>query len=438
MTVLAALGGVTSTYVNSLGDAIQATLGFAGGTQWASGLHVIWIVLAYGILRKPGVGILTGIIKGFVELMSGNTHGVIILLVDLVAGLLVDFGFFIFRNRFTLMSYLVAGGLATSSNVLIFQIFATLPSNILAMSAIALLFLVSFVSGIIFSGLVPYGLVNTLAKGGLVKLQHREVANRKIGLLIISAVFILAITLAIFLRGMLSGPPHVVISGSVNNSYAFPDNDYLIEPVTREMEYRGAKTQYTGFLLNEIVDFADPLSKANTILIAASDGYSFLISFDELDSNPNILLVETGEGKTASYDVVGPESSKAWIRNVSTISIIETKGLSITDIREDKHVFDPDEWVSDMDSTQVNLPEGSKKLQGVAIYRIIESLEKTGMAYEVIFHTEDNNLVFNWEKIENNDDLRVFTIVGDDGISFVLAEMSGEVLLYPLTGIEIN
>ncbi len=64
MTVLAALGGVASTYINTISDAVQAAIGFAGGSQWAAGLHVIWIVLSVGILRKPGTGTITGIIKG--------------------------------------------------------------------------------------------------------------------------------------------------------------------------------------------------------------------------------------------------------------------------------------------------------------------------------------------------------------------------------------
>ncbi len=80
MAVLAALGGVASTYINTLSDAVQAVLGFPGATQWAAGLHVIWIVLAFAITGKPGTGTLTGILKGGVELLSGNSHGIIILL----------------------------------------------------------------------------------------------------------------------------------------------------------------------------------------------------------------------------------------------------------------------------------------------------------------------------------------------------------------------
>jgi len=40
-------------------------LGFAGTTQWAAGLHVIWLMLASALVGKPGAATLTGVIKGF-------------------------------------------------------------------------------------------------------------------------------------------------------------------------------------------------------------------------------------------------------------------------------------------------------------------------------------------------------------------------------------
>ena len=112
--------------------------------------------------------------------MSGNSHGIIILLIDLVAGLLVDFGFLIFRNKRNLLPYLVAGGLASGSNVLVFQIFATLPSNILAASAIAILFVVAFASGCVFAGIIPSLLIKSLTKAGVVRVEQPAPKQRKI------------------------------------------------------------------------------------------------------------------------------------------------------------------------------------------------------------------------------------------------------------------
>ncbi|MFC1879543.1 hypothetical protein ACFLZW_06475 [Chloroflexota bacterium] len=48
----AALGGVSSTYINTLGDLVQSVTGFAGATQWAAGFHVLWLVLSAELVRK--------------------------------------------------------------------------------------------------------------------------------------------------------------------------------------------------------------------------------------------------------------------------------------------------------------------------------------------------------------------------------------------------
>ena len=169
MAALAALGGVVSTYVNAIGDFFQSILGFAGTTQWAAGLHVLWLTLAVGLTGKQGAGTITGILKGAVELLSGNTHGLLVVLVDIVAGLLVDLGFLPFRNKDSLPAYALAGGLASASNVFVFQLFASLPADVLAYGAMLLIGGVAFISGVLFAGLLGQVLLNTLRRAGVVK-----------------------------------------------------------------------------------------------------------------------------------------------------------------------------------------------------------------------------------------------------------------------------
>lgn len=438
MAVLAALGGVTSTYVNAIGDAMLAALGFAGATQWAAGLHTIWVVLAMGILRKTGAGTLTGIIKGVVELMSGNTHGVIILLVNLVAGLLVDLGFFLFKDKRSIVPYLVAGGLSAASNVVIFQFFATLPSNILAIGAILFLTIVAGVSGVVFSGIMPYLLVNMLVKANVVKLPEKSIQNRKVGWYIILGVFIIASLLTIYLRSALKGSPTVNITGAVEAPYHFPHKELVLNQVDRQMELRGVHTAYTGYPMLEVINFAQPFPAANTILIEAADGYAFLISFDELLNNPNILLVPQGQGKNTSFDVVGPNSSKAWVRNVVELTVSVAQGLDIHTPSGEVNIFNPEDWLQDMDSTQIALPDGSQKLQGVPLWKIVEPLVSEETQISIVLHAPESSLVYDWIEIKENDKLRVFTIIEDEGYSFVFATISGEVLLFPLERIEIK
>jgi len=439
MAVLAALGGVTGTYINALGDLVQAALGFPGGTQWAAGLHVLWIVIAYGINQKSGTGIMMGLLKGAVELLSGNSHGVIILLVDLVAGILVDFGFLLFRNKKSLLAYIIAGGLATGSNVLVFQIFATIPLNILGISAIAILFILASISGIVFAGLLPHWLINLLTNAGVVKSPLQKEKAQKLGWIVLVSALILALAFTFILVTTLKGAETVKISGAVKNAIEFPNNELILDQVTRQMDYRGVLTEYEGYPLVEIINYAEPLKDVNTILLEASDGYAFMVSFEELEENPNILIVQQGRGQNASFDIVGTESSKAWVRNVTQIHLIAAKGLQISNPQDDTYLFEAKYWISDMDSTQIALPEGSQKLQGVPVWKVIEASEPGSTISQVLFKSEEGqNLTLDWEKINQNNDIRLFILLEDEGIRYVLAEMSGDILLNPVSTIDIN
>lgn len=438
ISVLAALGGVTSTYVNAVSDAVQAALGMPGGSQWAAGLHVLWIVLSMGILRKLGVGTIAGVLKGVVELMSGNSHGVIILLVNLVAGLLVDFGFYIFHKKQHLLPYLLAGGLATASNVLVFQLFATLPQNILGLTAILILLFVALASGLVFAGVLPYLLVNALSKAGVVKIPEKPIHKRKIGWLILLGITIIATFTAVYLRINLQGPQTIKIEGAVDNPYAFPGGEISVEEITREMDYRGVMTEYRGYPLLNIIENADPEQNTDTLLIEAADGYAFLISLEELENNQNILVVQKGRGNDSSFDIVGPESSKAWVRSVSRLSVIKAEELSITKPNGEIYQFDPDEWISEMDSTQISLPEGSKKLQGVPVWKVIQANFNNNELSTILFKSESESLELSWSAIQGDDDLRIFSIIEENGIAYTLAEMSGEVRIYPLSEIVIE
>ena len=91
-----------------------------------------------------------------------------------------------------------------------------------------------------------------------------------------------------------------------------------------------------------------------------------------------------------------------------------------------------------MDSTQVALPEGSKKLQGVPIWKIVEAYPESEKPEAIIFRSNGDEITLTWSEIQNNDDLRIFSVIEPSGISFVLAEISGDVLLFPLTEMEID
>jgi hypothetical protein len=306
------------------------------------------------------------------------------------------------------------------------------------MTAILILTVVAGVSGVIFSGFVPFYLVKALIKANVVKPSTKPSQSRKFGWAILSGVLVLAVLLTIFLRTTLKGSPSIIISGDVANSYEFPNPDFSPEQVTREMEYRGLPTKYSGYLLWEVLDHAKPASTADMLLIEAADGYAFLISFDELKTNPNILIVGQGRGQNLTFDIVGPESSKAWVRNVVKLTVSISQGLTIQSSDGEIINFNPDDWLLDMDSTQVMLPSGSQKLQGVPVWKIVEPLVKDQGQTMIHLIAEAEVRSYPWTEIENDDQLRIFTVIEQSGVSFALGTMSGELYLYPLVAVEVE
>ncbi len=174
MAALASLGGISSTYINMIGDIFQSVLGFAGTTQWAAGFHIIWIMLAAALINKPGAATATGIIKGFVELLSGNTHGLLVLIIDITAGLIVDIILLLQKEKKPGLLFLLAAGLSSASNIFIFQFFASIPKDILTFFAIMISSLVSFASGVIFGGFLVKALLMSLEKVGFYAIPKNE------------------------------------------------------------------------------------------------------------------------------------------------------------------------------------------------------------------------------------------------------------------------
>jgi hypothetical protein len=91
-----------------------------------------------------------------------------------------------------------------------------------------------------------------------------------------------------------------------------------------------------------------------------------------------------------------------------------------------------------MDSTEVSLPTGSQKLQGVPLWKVIESSESEANPVTISVLTDQDSTTYDWQAINGDDSLRIFTVISDEGFQYALGTMSGEVQLYPLTRIEVE
>ena len=112
-----------SAYVGYLAHLINHLFGVPfGAGQVAAGLHIYWLVLIFLIVRKSGTPTLAGLIKGIVELFSGGSHGIIIIGVSLIQGLILDLVLPFDRLRDFKPNIAIAAGLSSCSNVIIFQL----------------------------------------------------------------------------------------------------------------------------------------------------------------------------------------------------------------------------------------------------------------------------------------------------------------------------
>lgn len=147
--ILSALGGVFSVPIGHAGNLLKTIPGIPfGSSQALSGLHVIWLVLSAALVRKTGSGTVTGVLKGLIELTLFSFHGIFVLLISVVEGIIVDIVFVIARRTNT-PTICLAGGLSSASNIIVLQL-TILPS--LPVPILAFMYLISFLSGLVFGG----------------------------------------------------------------------------------------------------------------------------------------------------------------------------------------------------------------------------------------------------------------------------------------------
>lgn len=307
IAVLSALGGALSTFVGYLGLLLNTTLGTPfGAGQFLSGLHVFWIILAAGLIRKPGVATATGFLKGFVELFTGSTHGLVIILVSLIQGIIVDIGFYAIRQRDSLPLYCIIGGFAATSNVLVFQLFYFSGAPFIFL---LLLILLAFSSGIIFAGYFGNATTNLVLSSRIIRspnngppqiprtsLWRRVGPYRLSGLLFLIGLAFGASLYGVFVWRPVIDPLSCEVVGQVAQPFQFSYLSFVDQEVTIEAELIGVVTHlplqnYTGVPLSLILSEAQPLGSANTLYVIASDGYSVSLILSEILSDSEIILI---------------------------------------------------------------------------------------------------------------------------------------------------
>ncbi|MGI6142641.1 MAG: ECF transporter S component [bacterium] len=313
IAVLSGIGGVMSTYIGYLGNLLNRVFGVPfGAGQFASGLHVFWFILAAGLIPRPGAAAATGLLKGVIELFTGSTHGVAIILVSLVQGLLVDLVLLITR-RHALGSYMLAGGVAAASNVFVFQ------SLYFSGAPVAYLLFIgglAFVSGVLLAGSFGHSVLEVVLEARPLRISpggwmgtvpspgRKKTAPLTFKLVVTSLLVLLLTAGAVYYFAFVFDPPWAGpscrVEGAVQRPLSFQLDHFAANETTITAELRGQVSyvpsrEYTGVPLRIILEEAAPLEGAQKLIVMATDGYMVEFPLEDVLQDDRMLLIREGD-----------------------------------------------------------------------------------------------------------------------------------------------
>ena len=175
MAVIAAITAVLSAFVI---NPIVRTLNIGSPflSMWPGALHLLCVILAGGLIKKPGACMVTALINGLCQMLFGNASGVLCLVYGVGNGLGSEIGFLLFKYKVTIPSVMISSGLAcvTAFFVDLIYWFSDYPLMFKILYEVD-----SFFVGAIVCGLVSWGLLKALDKAGVAKIVAGKGAKKK-------------------------------------------------------------------------------------------------------------------------------------------------------------------------------------------------------------------------------------------------------------------
>lgn len=338
IAVLSGIGGVVSTYVGYLGNLLNRLFGVPfGAGQFASGLHVFWFILVAGLVKRPGAAAAAGLLKGVIELLTGSTHGVAIVLVSLVQGLMVDVVLLITR-RHSLGSYMLAGGLAAATNVFVFQLLYFSGAPIIY---ILLLGLIAFFSGVLLAGSFGHSVLEIVLQARPFRISGasgeeaaapaaaggRKTAASRFRLGVTALLAVLLSAGAVYYFAVLFEPPwagpRCRVEGAVENPLSFRLSDFGRYETTITAELKGQVSyvppqEYTGIPLKIILRQASPREGAKKLKVMGTDGYTVEFELQKVLTDDRMLLIREGEMLRL---IAGNYEGGYWVKQVNRMVV---------------------------------------------------------------------------------------------------------------------
>jgi len=176
IALFAALGGISSSVIANIANLFNIL--FPGGGQIFAGFHVFWFVLVFLFTkRKVGTVVLTGIIKGLIELFMGNPLGIIVVIISIGEAIVFEIVYLILTTilssrKFDHIRISVASGFATAINVII--LLNILLGKDVPYEIILSMVIFSFISGIIFGGILGIIFFRLFQQSGLLNWRKED------------------------------------------------------------------------------------------------------------------------------------------------------------------------------------------------------------------------------------------------------------------------
>lgn len=180
ISLISALGGILSSFVSIIGKQTFVITGVSGIGQIVSGVHVFWLALLVLLIQKPGVATYAGLIKGIVEVFTGNPNGAITVLISLTQGLCIDFVFLIAQllklKKENLFILSIATIISSPSNILFTKIlfYEGVP---LTQPFLTFLIIMAGLSGMVFGGFFAYDTYQIIKETMIIESEKIEEVN---------------------------------------------------------------------------------------------------------------------------------------------------------------------------------------------------------------------------------------------------------------------
>jgi ABC-type thiamin/hydroxymethylpyrimidine transport system permease subunit len=142
----------------------------AGGTasgQILAGTHVLWPLVAVALLRRRGVATATALLAGLGEYLTGSTHGWSVVVYSAFAGASIDVVWWLTRASARPYFYLLAGGISSAANVLIFKCARAACLQAADLTVVVIATATAFASGVLLAGIVGALIVHALRRIGI-------------------------------------------------------------------------------------------------------------------------------------------------------------------------------------------------------------------------------------------------------------------------------